>query len=59
MKQKDLRIVVFDLDETIGYFQQFAQFCQALEFLKKKKNKRKRIYVFIKLISRIFYTKYF
>lgn len=37
MKQKDLRIVVFDLDETIGYFQQFAQFCQALEFLKKKK----------------------
>ena len=36
MKHKDLRIVVFDLDETIGYFQQFAQFCQGLEFLKKK-----------------------
>lgn len=32
-----MRVVVFDLDETIGYFQQFAQFCQALEFMKKKK----------------------
>lgn len=37
MKHKEMRVVVFDLDETIGYFQQFAQFCQALEFMKKKK----------------------
>lgn len=36
MKHKEMRVVVFDLDETIGYFQQFAQFCQALEFMKKK-----------------------
>ena len=37
MNQKNLRVVVFDLDETLGYFQQFASFCQGLEFLKKKK----------------------
>jgi FMN phosphatase YigB (HAD superfamily) len=37
MKHKEMRVVVFDLDETLGYFQQFAQFCQALEFMKKKK----------------------
>jgi hypothetical protein len=37
MNHKEMRVVVFDLDETIGYFQQFAQFCQALEFMKKKK----------------------
>ena len=54
MNQKNLRVVVFDLDETLGYFQQFACFCQGLEFLKKKKIKFKRSNVFIKFVSRIF-----
>jgi len=54
MKHKDLRVVVFDLDETIGYFQQFAQFCQALEFLKKKKLNQNEVMFLLNLYPEYF-----
>ena len=37
MTNKELRVVLFDLDETLGYFQQFGLFCNSIEAMKKKK----------------------
>jgi hypothetical protein len=59
MKHKDLRVVVFDVDETIGYFQQFALFCQALEFLKKKKLNQKEVMFLLNLYPEYFRPKLF
>ena len=37
MRNKFKRVVVFDLDETIGCFQQFGIFCDAIEKQRKRK----------------------
>ena len=41
MRNQVKRVVVFDLDETIGCFQQLGIFCDAIEKLYKKKLTRK------------------
>ena len=37
MRNKTKRVIVFDLDETIGCFQQLGIFCDAIEKINKKK----------------------
>lgn len=54
MRNKVNRVVVFDLDETIGCFQQLAIFCEAIEKFNKKKISR---YEFMKLLD--LYPEYF
>ena len=50
-------IVVFDLDQTIGYFTQFAIFMEGIESYIKRKLKRDEFYKLLDLYPKIFRPK--
>lgn len=54
MTNKELRVVVFDLDETLGYFQQFGLFCNSIEAMKKKKLTEKEFMYLLNLYPEYF-----
>ena len=50
-------IIVFDLDQTIGYFTQFAIFMEGIESYIKRKLKRDEFYKLLDLYPKIFRPK--
>jgi len=57
MKSKKKLVIVFDLDQTIGYFTQFAIFMEGLEKYIKRKLKREEFYKLLDLYPKIFRPK--
>ena len=54
MVSQSNRVVVFDLDETIGCFQQFGIFCDAIEKIHKKKLTREEFMYILDLYPEYF-----